>query len=50
MLLAVDPGDVGVAAMAGGDHGCFGDEEGAWDGGTLTVVVFDEGEEGRMGI
>lgn len=36
---SVNSGDVGEARCAGGYECCFGDEEGAWGGGALGVIL-----------
>lgn len=44
LRLVPDPRDVGESAGARRDEGGFGDEQRAWDGGALGVVVCYHGE------
>lgn len=44
MVLVPDSGHVAHACRLGCDEGRFGDEEGAGDGGTLSIVFCYEGE------
>lgn len=46
LRVVVDARCVGVSAGAGGDGGCFADEEGAGDRGALGVVFLHDGEGG----
>lgn len=50
LRVRVDSGDVGVAAVAGTDHGGFGDEESTRGCGTLLVVVFDGGKGDMVAV
>ena len=44
LVVVPDSWNVRVAGGLGRDEGCFGDEEGAGNGGALGVVFFNEGE------
>ena len=46
----VDTGDVAVAGGAGGNDCRFGDEEGARDGGPLSVVLCCDGKLDVRGV
>lgn len=42
--IVVDARDIGVSAELRADHSGFGDEEAAWDAGSLLVVFLDRVE------
>ena len=44
LRIVVDARNVRIAGGAWGDEGCFCDEESAWNGGALSVVVCYHGE------
>jgi hypothetical protein len=39
-----DAGNIRIPSCLRADEGCFGDQEGAWHGSALSVMLLDEGK------
>lgn len=39
-----DAGNIGIASCLRADEGCFGNQDGAWHGSALSVMLLNEGK------